>query len=42
MKSTIIKCSAGLALLATSALAYAASNDCCASIACCLKMLSCC
>jgi hypothetical protein len=43
MKSTIIKISATLALVTSSAVAYAATaNDCCASIECCLQMLACC
>jgi hypothetical protein len=28
--------------MAASAAAFAASNDCCGSIACCIEMLSCC
>lgn len=42
MKSILIKTSAAAALLATSAFAFAANMDCCASIECCLKMLACC
>ena len=43
MKSTLIKISIAAGLLAASAGAYAAANDCCGSIECCLKMLaSCC
>jgi hypothetical protein len=42
MKSKIIKVGAAVALLATSAVAFAASNDCCSSIECCIKMLACC
>ena len=42
MKSRIIKVAAAIGLLATSALAYAASSDCCVSIACCLEKLACC
>ncbi len=42
MKSTLIKISAAVGLLATSAAAYAATSDCCVSIECCIQMLSCC
>ncbi|MFL6656437.1 MAG: hypothetical protein ACJ8GW_00045 [Massilia sp.] len=42
MKSTSIKIAAALALLTTSAVAFAASNGCCGSLECCLNMLSCC
>lgn len=42
MKSTFIKISAALALLSTSAIAFAATSDCCLSIDCCIQMLACC
>ena len=43
MKSIIIKASAVTAILLASAGAYAATTmDCCASLECCMKMLSCC
>lgn len=43
MKSIIIKASALAAILLASAGAYAATTmDCCGSVECCLKMLSCC
>jgi hypothetical protein len=42
MKSKIIKITAVVALMATSALAYAANSDCCSSIECCINMLACC
>jgi hypothetical protein len=42
MKSKIVKITAIVALMATSAVAFAATNDCCGGIECCIKMLSCC
>jgi hypothetical protein len=42
MKSKLIKAAAAAILLSGSAVAYAASNGCCGSIECCLKMLACC
>jgi hypothetical protein len=42
MKTTWLKISAGLGLLAASAAALAANADCCGSIACCIDMLACC
>ncbi len=42
MKSKIIKVTAAVALLGASAFAFAANNDCCSSIECCIKMLACC
>jgi hypothetical protein len=42
MKSKIVKITTAVALLATSAVAFAATSDCCVSVECCIKMLSCC
>ena len=42
MKSTMFKFTAAIALMATSAVAFAANGDCCGSFACCVKMLACC
>jgi hypothetical protein len=42
MKTKFVKVIAGVSLLAASAVAYAANNACCDSIACCLQMLGCC
>lgn len=42
MKSTFLKIGAAIALMATSAVAFAASSDCCVSLDCCIQMLSCC
>ncbi|WP_295758324.1 hypothetical protein [Undibacterium sp.] len=42
MKSNFAKISLALSLLAASAFAMASTNDCCAGLECCLKMLACC
>ncbi len=42
MKTTLFKALACVTLLSASAVAYAASNDCCDSIECCLRMIACC
>ena len=42
MKKKLIKVSTVLGLAAVSTAAFAASQGCCASIECCLKMLGCC
>ncbi|WP_259772415.1 hypothetical protein [Pseudoduganella plicata] len=42
MKSKIIKIGAAFTLMATSAVAFAASNSCCSGIECCINLLACC
>jgi hypothetical protein len=42
MKSKFAKFTVVIGLMAASVVAFAASSDCCASIKCCLDMLSCC
>ena len=42
MKLNIVKIAAVFGLLATSAVAYAATSDCCGSVECCMRMLACC
>lgn len=43
MKSRLIKTAMAIGLLGNSALAFAASHDCCGDLlGCCLQMLGCC
>ncbi|WP_343728325.1 hypothetical protein [Duganella sp.] len=42
MKSKTVKIAVAAGLLLSSAVAFAASADCCGDVLCCIKMLVCC